>query len=110
MASRRHASTASAVRSRNWATDCVGRLNIEIEVANAQLFASPFSDAIGRKIGNVDKCCMIKAHRDGREPIAVTHRESTMGQAIHGAIHNLKKSVVSALGKESTRDHLRDHY
>ena len=67
------------------------------------------SDASGHKTGRVDKCCMIEAHRDGREPIVVTHQESTMDQAIHGAIHNLKKSVVSAFGKESTRDHLRDH-
>jgi hypothetical protein len=53
---------------------------------------------------------MIEARCDGREPIVVTHLESTMEQAIDGAIHNLKKSVESALGKESTRDHLRDHH
>jgi hypothetical protein len=40
-----------------------------------------------------------------REPIVVTHQESTMEQAIDGAIHNLKKSDESALAKESTRDH-----
>jgi hypothetical protein len=68
------------------------------------------SDAIGDKTGHDDKCCMIEAHLDGREPIVVTHRESIMEQAIHGAIHNLKISVESALGKESTRDHLRDHH
>ena len=68
------------------------------------------SDAVGHKAGHDDKCCMIEARRDGREPIVVTHRESTMEQAIHGAIHNVKKSVESALGKETTRDHLRDHH
>ena len=67
------------------------------------------SDTVGHRTGHDDKCCMIEARLDGREPIAVTHRESTMKQAIHGAIHNLKKSVESALGKEATRDHLRDH-
>ena len=67
-------------------------------------------DAVGEKAGHDDKCCMIEARCDGREPIVVTHQESTMEQAIHGAIHNLKKSVESALGKESTRDHLRDHH
>ena len=66
------------------------------------------SDAIGHKTGHDDKCCMIEARRDGGEPIVVTHRESTMERAIHGAVHDLKKSVESVLGKESTRDHLRD--
>jgi hypothetical protein len=68
------------------------------------------SDAIGDKPGHDDKCCVIEARRDGREPIVVTHQESTMDQAIQGAVHNLKKSVDSAFGKESTRDHLRDHH
>jgi hypothetical protein len=68
------------------------------------------SDAIGNKPGHDDKCCMIEARRDGREPIVVTHQDSTLEQAIQGAIHNLKKSVESAFGKETTRDHLRDHH
>ena len=49
------------------------------------------SDAIGNKPGQEDKCCMIEARRDGREPIVVTHQESTIEQAIQGAVHNLKK-------------------
>ena len=53
---------------------------------------------------------MIEARRDGREPIVVTHQESTLEQAIQGAIHNLKKSVESAFGKETTRDHIGDHH
>jgi phage baseplate assembly protein W len=68
------------------------------------------SGAIGDKPGHDDKCCMIEARRDGREPIVVTHQESTMDQAINGAIHNLKTSVDSAVGKESTRVRLRDHH
>jgi hypothetical protein len=68
------------------------------------------SDTVGHKTGHDDKCCMIEARRDVREPIVVTHQESTMEQAIQGAIHNLKKAVESALGKETTRDHLRDHH
>ena len=66
------------------------------------------SDAISNKIGHDDKCCMIEARRDGREPIVVTHQETTMDQAIHGAVDSLKKSVESAFGKESTLDHRRD--
>lgn len=68
------------------------------------------SDAIGLKAGHDDKRCMIEARRDDREPIVVALQESTMEQAIHGAVHNLKKAVDSALGKETTRDHLRDHH
>ena len=40
----------------------------------------------------------------------MTHQESTIDQAIQGAVHNLKKSVDSAFGKESTQDNLRDHH
>jgi hypothetical protein len=60
------------------------------------------SDATGNKAGHDDKCCKIEARRDGREPIIVTHHETTMDQAIRGAVHSLKKSVESAFGKEST--------
>jgi hypothetical protein len=62
------------------------------------------SDAVGNKTGHDDKCCMIEARRDGREPIIVTHQETTMDHAIVGAVHNLKKSVESAFGKEATSD------
>ena len=68
------------------------------------------SDAIGDKTGHDDKCCMIEARRDGCEPIIVTDRNSTLEKAIQGAVHNMKKSVESAFGKESIRDHLRDHH
>jgi len=68
------------------------------------------SDATGNKAGHDDKCCKIEARRDGREPIIVTHHETTMDQAIRGAVHSLKKSVESAFGKESTLNHLRDHH
>ena len=66
------------------------------------------SDSVGDKAGHDDKCCMIEARRDGREPIVVTHHEATMDQAIRGAVHSLKKSVESAFGRESTLDQLRD--
>ena len=68
------------------------------------------SDAVGHKTGHDDKSCMIEARRDGREPIVVTHRENTIEKAIRGAIHDLKRSVESALGKEAARDHRRDHH
>jgi hypothetical protein len=68
------------------------------------------SDAVGNKARHDDKCCMIEARRDGREPIVVTRRETTMDQAIRGAVDHLKQAVESAFGKESTLDHLRDRH
>lgn len=66
------------------------------------------SDSVGDKAGHDDKCCKIEARRDGREPIVVMQHEPTMNQAIRAAVHSLKKSMVSAFGKESTLDQLRD--
>ena len=63
------------------------------------------SDEIGSKIGHGDKCCMIEARRDGHEPVVVTHRETTMDQAIRGAVHSLRNSIESACGKESSAAH-----
>jgi ribosome-associated translation inhibitor RaiA len=60
------------------------------------------SDAVGNKTSHDDKCCIIEARLDGREPIVVTHQESSLDQAIHDAVHKLKKSIDSALGKGQT--------
>jgi hypothetical protein len=68
------------------------------------------SDAVGNKTGHDDKCCMIEARCDGREPIVVNRQESTIDGAIHGAVDSLKKSIESALGKEATLDHRRDRH
>lgn len=68
------------------------------------------SDEIGNKVGHDDKCCMIEARRDGREPIVVTHRETTMDQAIHNAVHGLKTSIESAFAKEPGSAHHRSQH
>ena len=67
------------------------------------------SDAIANKTGHDDKCCMIEVRCDGHEPIIVTHRETMMDQAIHGAVHSLRKAVERAFSKQTTLDRLRDH-
>ena len=66
------------------------------------------SDAVGSKTSHDDKICMIEARRDGCEPILVSDQQSSMDQAIRGAVHKLKKSIDSAVGKESTSDRIRD--
>jgi hypothetical protein len=59
-------------------------------------------DEVHNKTGFDDKSCMIEVHRDGRAPIVVKHQGATTDQAIHGAVHDLKRSIASAFGKESS--------
>ena len=61
------------------------------------------SDAISNKRGHGDKCCMMEARLDGREPVAVTQQASTVEQAVRDAVHTLKRSIESALGHDSQR-------
>jgi hypothetical protein len=61
------------------------------------------SDAISNKRGHGDKCCMMEARLDGREPVTVTQQASTVEQAIRDAVHTLKGSIESALGHDSQR-------
>jgi hypothetical protein len=65
------------------------------------------SDAISNKRGHGDKCCMMEARLDGREPVAVTQQASTVEQAIRDAVHTLKRSIESALGHDSQRRDIR---
>jgi len=58
-------------------------------------------DEVGNKTGFDDKSCMIEVHRDGDAPIVVKHHAATTDQAIHGAVHDLRRSIETALGKES---------
>jgi len=59
-------------------------------------------DEVHNKTGFDDKSCMIEVRRDGREPIVVKHQAGTTDQAIHGAVHDLKRSIENAFGKESS--------
>jgi Sigma 54 modulation protein / S30EA ribosomal protein len=68
------------------------------------------SDEVGGKTGHDDKCCMIEARRDGHEPIVVTHRETTLDQAIDRAVHSLTNSIKSAYGKDSDSAHGRSRH
>jgi len=63
------------------------------------------SDEVGDKPGHGNQCCMIEVRRNEREPIVVTHCDPTVGQAIHGAVHSLKRSIESAFGRESASAH-----
>lgn len=58
------------------------------------------SDAISNKMGHDDKCCMMQARIDGREPLTVTQRASTAEQAMREAVHSLERSIDSAFGHD----------
>jgi ribosome-associated translation inhibitor RaiA len=85
--------------------DALGRFDDRIRRIDVHL-----REAVGDKTGHDDKSCTIEARRDGREPIVVTHQETTMDQAINGAVQDLKRSIESAFGKEATSDHRRDRH
>lgn len=62
------------------------------------------SDQNGPKRGPDDKRCVMEAHIEGRhQPTSVTHHAGTLGQAVDGAAHKLRRSLASII------DRLQDH-
>jgi ribosome-associated translation inhibitor RaiA len=57
------------------------------------------SDENGKKDGQNDKRCMIEARLEGHQPIAVTHRAATLGQALDGAADKLTRLIENTLGR-----------
>src|SRR5512133_1202245 len=55
------------------------------------------SDENGDKSGQNDKRCVMEAHLEGRQPIAVTHQAATLEQAIDGAADKLTRLIESTL-------------
>jgi ribosome-associated translation inhibitor RaiA len=49
--------------------------------------------------GEDDMRCLMEARLEGREPIAVTHRAATSGQAVAGAAEKLSRSIASSVGR-----------
>jgi ribosome-associated translation inhibitor RaiA len=52
-----------------------------------------------KKGGNDDIRCMMEAHLEGRQPIAVTHHAATLDQAVDGAADKLTNLIESTLGR-----------
>src|ERR1700688_4066050 len=67
------------------------------------------TDVNGHKSGHNDTRCVIEARLEGRPPIAVTHQDTTLNEAVDGAAGKLKRLIESTLGRESTLAGLRDH-
>ena len=61
------------------------------------------SDENSAKPGTSDKRCMMEARIEGRQPIAITHDDASLHQAIEGAASKLKNALEHTLGKRSDR-------
>jgi ribosome-associated translation inhibitor RaiA len=58
------------------------------------------------KHGRNDKRCMIEVRLEGRPPVAVTHHDETVGQAIDGAADKMIHLLEHTLGRlHSHRGH-----
>lgn len=51
------------------------------------------SDEDSQEDGQNNKRCMLQAHIDGMQPIAITNQASTLDSAFKGAIDKLKTSL-----------------
>ena len=62
------------------------------------------SDEDGKTRGGADQMrCLLDARLAGLQPIAVSHRATTVDQALDGATRKLKHSIDSVLGRLDTR-------
>jgi hypothetical protein len=57
------------------------------------------SDEDGHKDGQNDKRCMIEAHLEGMQPIAVTSHADSHELAVTGAVDKLKSSIDTIEGR-----------
>ncbi|MEV4539680.1 HPF/RaiA family ribosome-associated protein [Asanoa sp. NPDC049518] len=60
------------------------------------------SETSGRTSGD-DKRCVIEARLAGRQPVAVTHHASSVGEACSGAVHKLESLIGSRYGRSDSR-------
>lgn len=54
-----------------------------------------------KKVGTDDKCCLLKARLASFQPLVVSHKATTLEQAVDGAAEKLKRSLDSTLGRLS---------
>lgn len=59
------------------------------------------SDENGQKTGPKDKKCVLEVRVKNLKPIAVSHLEGSMDQALKGALAKVKSSLDTVLGKLS---------
>ena len=57
------------------------------------------SDVNSHKFGTHDKRCMIEVRLEGRSPVAVTHHDETVAQAIDGAADKMVHLLEHTFGR-----------
>jgi hypothetical protein len=57
------------------------------------------SDENADKSGQHDNRCMMEVRREGRQPVAVTHKAASLDQAVSGATAKLARMIESTLGR-----------
>ncbi|HQV37463.1 MAG: HPF/RaiA family ribosome-associated protein [Flavobacteriales bacterium] len=60
-------------------------------------------DVNGDKFGERDHECMMEARLRGLKPLAVTHADSNLHQAIAGAAERLRNAVANLVGRMEAR-------
>ena len=62
-----------------------------------------FGDENSNKKGFNDKRCLIEAHPEKRQPLAVTFHSDSIEKAFHGALEKIKKVLDTTYGKIKSR-------
>lgn len=60
-----------------------------------------------KKSGHNDMRCLIEAHLEGRQPMAVTDQADTLDKAVAGATDKLTRLIESTLGRQHDRESRR---
>lgn len=83
-----------AARVRSVVESALGRFSAHITRVEVHL-----SDEDGDKSGQNDKRCVMEARLEGRTPVAVTHRASTVDEAVNGAAGALTRLLETVVGR-----------
>jgi hypothetical protein len=88
-------------------SDKLGQIETEIGAALSRFsnqltrLEIHLSDVNAGKSSGADKRCMLAARPAGQQPVAVTHRAATLGQACSGAVQKLKNLLESQFGRQT---------
>ena len=85
---------ALAARIRGVVESALSRMSDHITRVEVHL-----TDERGPKRGKNDRCCMMEARLEGRQPIAVTDEAATVDLAVNGVADKLARLIEHTLGK-----------
>jgi hypothetical protein len=81
----------------SWFSSHVTRVNVHLSEENGN-----------KKTGHDVMRCMIEAHLEVRQPIAVTHQAVSLDEAVEGASDKLAGMIGTILGRMQSRERLED--